>query len=283
MMRSVGSLLRGLAIISAVSVSAGVCAQTRDFTQLNSERVIDWYYATTFGTGVYQIADRTVVVGLLPFSYQLRASDEEHWGIKLKAPVTVGVFQIPNQLGDILSRDNFAMVSVLPGVEFERNIRPQWVIRPTASFGYGLDIGGAVGSRIWETGVRSLYTIPMRQGEFVLGNALLYAGNNTTTGTTQNLGILSTGLNFILPTGKELLGRPTNFGLHFIHYAYFNRLNFFLDSSERRRVDQQFEVAVTLGASKPFEIFGFSVDRIGVGFRIGSDFFAIRLVTGFLY
>jgi len=282
-MRTAKDFVRVLAAVTALVASVDTHAQARDFAQINSERVIDWYYASTFGTGVYTIADRTVFVARLPFSYRLRESDEEHWGIRLKAPLTVGVFRIPNQFNDVLERENFAAVSVLPGVEFERNLLPQWVIRPTASFGYGLDIGGAVGSRIWETGVRSLYTIPMRQGEFVLGNALLYAGNNTTTGTTQNLGILSTGLNFILPTGKELLGRPTDFGLHFVHYAYFNRLDFFLDSKERRQVDQQFEVALTLGSSKPFEILGFSLDRIGVGFRVGDSFFAIRLVTGFLY
>jgi hypothetical protein len=271
-----------VAMVASTDALAQV-AQTRDFTQLNAERIIDWYYASTFGTGVYQIGDRTVFVARLPFGLRLRESDEERWGVRLKVPVTVGVYHIPNQFGDVLSRDNFAAVSVLPGVEFERQLTPRWVLRPTASFGYGHDMSNAVGSRIWEVGVRSLYTVPLRQGEFVLGNALLYAGSNTTTGTTQNLGILSTGFNFIFPTGKELLGRPTNFGLHFIHYAYFNRIDFFLDANQRRRMDQQYEIAVTLGASKPIEVMGFSLDRIGVGFRGGENFFAIRLVTGFLY
>ncbi len=272
-------LLVWLAMLSASEARA----QTRDFTQINAERVIDWYYAATFGTGVYQIGDRTVLVARLPFGLRLRESDEDHWGIRLKFPVTVGVYRVPNQFEDVLDRSNFAAVSVLPGVEFERQMSSQWVLRPTGSFGYGHDFSEGVGSRIWEVGVRSLYTVPLRQGEFILGNALLYAGSNTTTGATQNLGIFSMGLNFIQPTGKELLGRPTNFGLHFIYYAYFNRLDFFLDANERRRVDQQYEVAMTLGASKPFDILGFSLDRIGIGFRVGDDFLAIRLVTGFLY
>lgn len=267
----------------ALLASTAASAQTRDFTQIDSERIIDWYYASTFGTGVYSIGDRTVFVARLPFGYRLRESDAERWGVRLKFPVSVGVYNVPNQFDDILERSNFAAVSVLPGIEFERQVTPQWTIRPTGSFGYGRDIGSSVSSRIWEVGIRSLYTIPLRDLDFVLGNALLYAGSNATTGTTQNLGIFSTGLNFIIPTGKELMGRPTNVGVHFIYYAYFNRLDFFLDANDRREVNQQYELAMTLGASKPFDLFGFSVDRIGVGFRVGDDFFAIRLLTGFLY
>lgn len=257
--------------------------QTRDFTQIDSERVIDWYYASTFGTGVYSIGDRTVFVARLPFGLSLRESDAEHWGVRLKLPVTLGLYRIPNQFDDVFERTNFAAASVLPGVEFERQLTPRWTIRPTVSLGYGRDLGSSVSSRIWEVGTRSLYTVPLRDLDFVLGNALLYAGSNATTGTTQNLGIFSTGLNFIIPTGKELMGRPTNVGIHFIYYAYFNRLDFFLDANDRREIDQQYELAMTLGSSRPFDLFGFSFDRIGVGFRVGDDFFAIRLLTGFLY
>jgi hypothetical protein len=272
-----------VAALALLTCAAAHAQQTRDFTQLDSERVIDWYYASTFGTGVYSIGDRTVFVARLPFGLRLRESDEERWGVRLKLPVSVGLYRIPNQFGDVLERTNFAAVSVLPGVEFERQLTSRWTIRPTFSFGYGRDLGSSVSSRIWEVGVRSLYTVPLRDLDFVLGNALLYAGSNATTGTTQNLGIFSTGLNFIIPTGKELMGRPTNVGVHFIYYAYFNRLDFFLDAQDRREVDQQYELAMTVGSSKPFDILGFSADRIGVGFRIGDDFFAIRLLTGFLY
>lgn len=272
-----------IAALALLICAVANAQQTRDFTQTNSGRVIDWYYASTFGTGVYNIGDRTVFVARLPFGLRLRDSDEEHWGVRLKFPVSVGVYRIPNQFDDILERTNFAAASVLPGVEFERQLTSRWTIRPTASFGYGRDFGSSVSSRIWEVGVRSLYTVPLRDLDFVLGNALIYAGSNATTGTTQNLGIFSTGLNFIIPTGKELMGRPTNVGVHFIYYAYFNRLDFFLDAHDRREVDQQYEIAMTLGSSKPFDILGFTVDRIGVGFRVGQDFFAIRLLTGFLY
>jgi len=203
--------------------------------------------------------------------------------VKLKLPVTVGVYSIPNQIGDVFDQDNFGAVSVLPGIEFERQVSSRWVLRPTVSFGYGHEFASTAGARIWEVGVRSAYTVPFREGEFVLGNALLYAGSNSTNGTTQNLGILSTGLNFIVPTGKELLGHATNFGFHLVHYAYFNRLDFFLDANERRSVYNQFEIAFTLGAPQPFDIMGFSLDRAGVGFLFGQDFSAVRFVTGFVY
>jgi hypothetical protein len=273
-----------LATALAMYASVGAHAQqTRDFSQPNSDRVIDWYFAATFGTGVYTIGDRTVLVARVPFSLQLRESDEHQWGVKLKLPVTLGVYRIPNQIDDVFNQDNFAALSVLPGIEFERQITSRWVLRPTMSFGYGHEFASTTGASIWEVGVRSAYTIPFREGEFVLGNALLYAGSNATGGTRQNLGIFSTGLNFIVPTGRELMGHATNFGLHLVHYAYFNQLDFFLDANDRRSVYQQFEIAFTVGAPQPFNIMGFSLDRAGVGFLFGQDFAAVRFVTGFVY
>jgi hypothetical protein len=273
-------------VVTALAALTGLEAhaqQTRDITPVASGQVIDWYYAATFGTGVYTIGDRSVFVARVPLGLRLRESDEERWGVRLKLPITFGIYRIPGELDQLLSRENFASVSVLPGVEFERQMSPRWILRPTIALGYGHDLDSVVGARIWEVGVRSLYTVPMRQGDFVLTNSLLYAGSNATTGTTQNLGILTTGLNFILPTGKELLGRPMDFGLHFIHYLYFNRLDFFLDATDRQTVNQQYEIGLSLGTSKPFKIVGFDFDRIGVGFRAGEDFFAIRLTTGYLF
>lgn len=268
----------------AMHVSLGAHAQqASDFNEPDASRTVDWYFASTFGTGVYTIGNRTVLVARVPFSLRLRESDEHQWGVKLKLPVTLGVFRIPNQIDDVFDQNNVAALSVLPGIEFERQITSRWVLRPTMSFGYGHEFATTTGASIWEVGVRSAYTIPFREGEFVLGNALLYAGSNATGGTRQNLGILSTGLNFIVPTGRELLGRATNFGLHLVHYAYFNQLDFILDANDRRSVFHQFEIAFTLGAPQPFNIMGFALDRVGLGFLFGQDFAAVRFVTGFVY
>ena len=242
----------------------------------------DWYFATTLGTGVYRFGDRTVTVARLPFGRTLRQPDEDRWGIRLKLPVSVGLYNLDNPVNDVLDR-NFATLAVMPGIELEREVARNWVLKPTASVGYAQDVVRGNRSTLYEVGTRSAWRHSFERVDFILGNALLYAGNVAQDGVSQNFGVLSTGLNFIIPTGGLLMNRASNFGVHFVHYLYFDHLAFALSEDRRRMVTQQYEMAFTFGTYLPAEVFGFALDRIGIAFRGGQDFQAFRLVTGFMY
>lgn len=251
------------------------------FADVPAERLVDWYYASTFGTGAYRIGDRTVFVGRLPLSYRLRLADEKQWGIRLKLPITVGLYDVSSAFEDILAQ-NFGTVSILPGVEFERRINPRLTIKPTISLGYGHDAANGIGATIWEAGARTVYDKPLEKTDLVFSAALLYAGYDSRL-ARQQLGIISAGVAWILPTGKDLFGQPTNFGLHFNYYLYFDRLDFVLDPDGRKTVPQQYEVGVTLGSYQPYRIFGIETDRIGVAVRGGDGLTGVRFLTSFLF
>jgi hypothetical protein len=274
----------GTALLAVLSCLAGVPSalaqtQARNFTASES---VDWYYATTFGTGVYKIGDRTVTMLRLPFEREMVEPEDGTWGIRLKLPVTLGFQTLSNAFEDVLNR-NVATVSAMPGIEFEKEIRPNWWVKPTASFGAAQDLLGGQRSTLYEVGVRSLWSRAFYRLDFSLGNALLYAGNVAQDGLTQHLGVFSTGFNFLLPAGGVLFDRAANVGVHFVHYAFFNRVDFLLDETSRRSVSQQYEFAMTLGTYRPIELMGFELQRIGLGVRLGEGLVAIRLVTGFLY
>lgn len=259
--------------------SAFAQVQARNFTASES---VDWYYATTFGTGIYKIGDRTVTMVKLPFERELREPEDDTWGVRLKLPVTLGFQTLSNAFEDVLNR-NVATVSVMPGVELEKELKPNWWVKPTASFGLAQDLLGGERSTLYEVGARSLWSRSFQRVDFSLGNALLYAGNVAQDGLTQHLGVFSTGFNFLLPAGGVLLDRAANVGVHLVHYAFFNRVDFLVDETARRSVSQQYEVAVTVGTYRPIELLGFELQRIGIGVRLGEGLVAIRLVTGFLY
>lgn len=281
-MRLTASLLRGL-LVAAACLPAWAQAQQRNISgEVPREQLVDWYYAATFGTGVYTIEGRTVYVFRTPLSYRLREADADRWGLKLKAPVTVGLYDLEKPLDDILSQ-NFATVSILPGVEFDKAITERWILRPTASFGYGQDVVNGVSARIWELGVRSLYTIPRRGWDFSLGNALLYAGSRTNEDVQSTTGVFSTGLNFVFPLGKTIAGQPGNFGVHLVHYLFFNKLDFLLTDERTTGLRQQYEFAMSVGTYSPVSVFGFQMDRIGLSVLMGEDFSAVRFMTSFLY
>ena len=265
----------------ALGLSSGVApAQER---ASNQTQLIDWSYATTFGTGVYTIGSRTVTVVRIPLSLRLLAPDDDGtWGVRLKLPVTFGIYNIPNSVNDLFNT-SVATVSALPGIEFVKRITPRWSIRPTFSYGFGQDVTSGNHTTLYEVGARSLYRIPMREGEISIANALLFSGNNPADGPRQNFGVFATGLNFIFPIGDAFVGRPANTGVHFIHYLFFNQLDFFVNPETRRRINQQYEIAVTLGTYVPFSVYGFELDRVGIGIQAGEGLVAIRLVSGFIF
>lgn len=266
------------ALCGLLPLAADAQQQGRSFAPSND---VDWYYASTFGTGVYRIGQRTVSVVRLPFERELVAPDDG-WGLRLKLPVTAGFHSLSDAFEDVLHR-NVATVSVLPGLELEREVAPNWVLKPSASFGWAEDLVNGSRSTLYEIGTRSLWSRSFRQFDFSLGNALLYAGNVAQDGLTQHLGVFSTGLNFIVPAGTVLMDRASNVGVHVVHYAYFNRIDFLFDQTTRRSIDQQYELAVTVGTYRPIKLLGFEVSRIGLGVRFGEGIYALRLVTGFLY
>jgi hypothetical protein len=55
---------------------AACCAMSPAYAAEPSARTVgvlfNWYYTTSFGTGVYSIGDRTVTAVSLPFYYTLR-------------------------------------------------------------------------------------------------------------------------------------------------------------------------------------------------------------------
>lgn len=265
----------------SLALSAGdAAAQSR--SEIDSQR-IDWSYASTFGTGIYTIGNRTVTVLRIPLSLRLRTPDDDgHWGIRLKLPITVGYYNVPNDLGDLFS-NNFATVSALPGIEFEKRITSRWSVRPTFSYGVGQDLNTGNRSALHEIGVRSVYRIPVREGEVSVTNALLYSGNNPRDGERLSFGVLATGLNFIFPIGELFVGGPANAGVHLIHYVFFDRLDFFVNQATRSRINQQYEIAVTLGTYQPVSFYGVELDRIGIGVQGGDGLLALRLVSGFIF
>lgn len=274
----------GLAVVAALlaTISLTAFAQGAPRAAAEPEQLIDWYYASTFGTGVYRIGDRTVTVLRLPLSRVLRESDDDTWGVRLKLPVTFGLYNLSTVVEDVANR-NLATLAAMPGIEFEKEVAHNWVLKPTASFGGAYDFARGDRSTLWELGVRSVWSRSFQRVDFSLGNALLYAGNVASDGLSQRYGVLATGLNFIVPTGGRIYERVTNIGFHAIHYAFFNRLEFLLGDRPPRSITNQFELAMTFGTYQPLRVFGFDVERVGLAVRVGDEFFAVRLVSGFLY
>src|SRR5262249_16865183 len=161
-----------------------------------------WYYAATFGTGVYTAGDRSVSVLQLPFSHSLRTIDEDGYGLRMKLAATVGIYDY--DVGSVFHGnvpDRLSTLSVLPGLEWEFPLTGKWSGGPYFDGGFGQELEGRESAWIYDFGIKSRYVLVKHNGvEFALANALASAGYRPRGGPTRPFGYLATGLDITIPT-----------------------------------------------------------------------------------
>ena len=245
------------------------------------EELANWYYAATFGTGVYTAGDRTVAVLQLPLSYTLREPEEDRWGLRITLPVSVGFYDY--QFDDILDEglpNAFSTLSFVPGLEMEKQITARWRLKPYISAGAGWELDGAGYAWIYDVGLRSRFLIGEDQGvELALVNRLAVAGYDAHDGSRQPLGYLAIGLDIVVPTPTEVLGRPIIFGITPAYYYYFRRIHYAELDDPDNSIGEEFELALSVLTRRPFSIAGIEVDRIGIAVSTGEGITGYRLFT----
>lgn len=254
-------------------------AQSR-FVQ-EQDDLVNWYYAATFGTGVYTSGDRTVAVLQLPLSYTLREPAEDHWGLRVTLPVSIGFYDY--QYNDIFNQglpEGLSTMSFVPGLELEKQITSRWRLKPYISGGIGWELEGGGNAWIYDAGLRSRFVLGEDQGvEFALVNRLSLAGYNSNEDSRQPLGYLAIGLDIVVPSRTEWLGRPIIFAMTPAYYRYFRRLQFSQFGNAENSIAEEFELAISVLTRRPFSVLGIEVDRLGIAIRGGEGVTGYRLFT----
>ena len=107
-----------LVLLFALSAMAALPAYGQARAVQQKRELINWYYAATFGTGVYTTGERDVAVIQIPVSRDLRAVVEDSYGLKLKVPVTFGFYDYKFDIvltGDL--PEQVSTLSVMPGLD----------------------------------------------------------------------------------------------------------------------------------------------------------------------
>ena len=275
-----------LVIVAALAIPATVYPQLlpRPVVQQRAqdvEHLFNWYYASVYGTGYYKIGEESVAVLRLPFAYTFWKATEEQWGLKLTVPVTAAFAEFDLRDFD-LGRVSTVGMSITPGLEAEIPLGPRWALKPFASLGAGREFPHDANALIYSVGVTTVYQRPL--GDNVLsavGGKLVYAGYQS--GSEESvLAALSLGGDLGFPLDMEISGRQAVLGLQLIGTVYFNNLDFLMPRTGREEVAREGEVALTLGVRRAFEVMGVGFDRVGIGYRKGSNGLrGVRLVGSF--
>jgi len=268
-----------IAAAAWLALQSGAHAQTR--TVEDEQDLINWYYAATYGTGIYSAGDRTVGVLKIPLSRTLRASSDDQWGLRLLLPVTLGFydFGLDSVVGDGLP-DRIGTFSFVPGIEFEKRVVPRWLLKPYVTAGMGWELDGGGSAVIYDAGLRSRFRLgEHRETAFSLVNLLSLAGYNPSGGPNEPLGLFAIGVDIEAPFPGTLFGRPVVLSVLPVYYYYFSRLSFTEFVDPVNKLHEQAELAVSVLAKQPFKVLGINVDRFGVAIRYNADLQGFRLFT----
>jgi len=273
-------------LVATLALAAPAGAQTPPVAtvQQRAERpdeLFNWYYASVFGTGYYRIGEEQVGVVRVPLRYELRPASAERWGIRLTLPVSAAFAEFDLNhfsLGKVRAEG----LSVLPGIELEIPLAPQWTLRPYANVGGGWEFQTDRTSTIFSLGATTRYARPVfDDSQLALGARAAYAGYSAGSEASQ-LAQVSLGAELAVPSGLAIAERPAFIAFQLIGTIYVKELEFLLPSSGARQVSREAELGVALGFWRPFEAFGVSFDRIGLAYRAGdNELRGVRLVASF--
>jgi hypothetical protein len=250
--------------------------------QVQPPRSVNYSYGAILGTGVYRLDDRTVGILRVPFSKRFREPTMTTFGIKLLLPVTFGVHRYESDTPADIAGDRFASLSFVPGLELQYLARPNWAVKPFAHAGLGLEIDDRDTDAIWGLGVRTVAKVRQRYPQVSVGVEWLTASNNPNDDDLDDhFTRFGGGIDFRFPLKMTIGERTTSITAQLNIYDYVNEVELGVQGGTSYQIGWTAEIGAALGLDPPLSLFGFKVDRLGLGFRFGEDLRGIYLVRKF--
>lgn len=258
--------------------------------QENTNVEVNFIYAFELGFGSYDIGGLDVQVYGLPIAYTFKdLMGNGRLKLKINSPLYYGRFRFRRRFedGTKLKVDQDVM-AYLPGLELEYEAVDNWYIKPFANIGLAWEIYDKARPRglevddsavyLYTIGITSLYEIFWERFTFSVGNKIAWAGNATFDNENkQSYGVLENGLDVKHPLGFRIKGYEPDMSVFFNWYHFFPATKFDRFLREPLKVENQYEIAGTLGSATPLKLWVISNPRIGVGYRFGDlDAFTVN-------
>ena len=254
---------------------------------------VNFIYAFQLGFGSYNVGGLSVDVYSLPISYTFNDFlGSEKLKLVLDTPVFYGRFRyretVPDGARIKVDQD---MMSVIPGLELQWEPVRHWHIKPFINAGLAWQVydsstpdGLSVDDSfvlVYAVGLGSLYQMFWDKFTFSLGNRISWAGNtNFHKSSEQSFGLLENGIDVKHPLGFTYKGYEPDMSVYFNWYYFMPDTTFDRAFKPPLKVENQFEIAATVGLVTPKKLWIMAAPRIGVGYRFG-DLKAFSVNFGF--
>lgn len=237
---------------------------------------INWAYQAGAGDGVSTGTDENANIYKLPFSYTIDDVTDHGWQLKFNFPLTIGIYNIKAEDENI----DLDFLAIIPGIELHIPLRDNWILMPLTNLGLAKSTSGSNIEYLYSVGIKHHVLFDWKPFDFTFGNTLRYDGHfSGSNGYSDSTSLFSTGLDMRFPLGIKLFKNPGYLSLYGMNYYYFDGVVIDVDT-KRIQIDMQWELGFTLSTIPNWKIGWFSIERVGIGFRLGDGFSAVRLVFG---
>ena len=238
-------------------------------------------FASEIGSGVYEISGSVITVYTFEPAYTLRTATPNGGrpGIRLIFPSTVGFFNFDTK--DLLHLElpsSIGALSFEPGVELDYWINDVWDVYPYVKAGGTVASSEAVNAVIWGAGVRSDYRFAALAGTGLWRAQLSYAAAHYHDVPSESFTRLRIGAELRRTLDLSWHSRAFEFAPYAIADVYFNAPSGASSGISPRTF--QYELGLMFGVVPRWEIHGWPLPRLGVGYREAGVLSGWRLVLG---
>lgn len=268
--------------LGTVAVFAAHAAASAEPSSPEAASPTDYGFASELGSGIYNIAGRTIQVYQIPLGFEMRPPllGQNPPGINLLVPFTFGFFNFqPTQLLQLRVPSRIGAVSVEPGIELDYWLSDTWHLYPYAKVGTSFATSIDVNALIYGFGLRSDYQFYELGGEGLWRALLSYAGVNYLTSVpNDSFTRLRDGAELRHDTGFSIHGREVQVDPYGVVDLYFKPPSGPVTVISKQAV--QVQVGFTVGVSPMWQVLGVTLPRIGVGYQLAGALSGWRLVIG---
>ena len=269
------------AFLSSLHASLSV-AQEPPVDGEGAGNLANYPYTQEMGLGGYAAGEQEVRSLKIPYTHLLRSTEEHPWGLRLRFPVTFGVYSL--ELGDFLEDldfDRIRAVTFVPAAEFLIPLSDRWSLKPRQDLGVGKDFAGGDWILIAATGVSAVYARPWKSFLFTFGTGVKYTFSHSSSGLNDDdFARVEAGLDTLFPIGLDVGDHRVDSSVYFLARHYFRELAFGQVLESPVVIEQEYEVGITLGSTPRPRIWRFPVPRLLIGYRFSDNLKGIRIKFG---
>ena len=224
-------------------------SQAQTLLSGDEQNVVNFAFATQLGSGVYSVSGRTLQIYRLPFSYELRSTDDSDFGIRLTLPVSFGFFDF--ELQDVANGaipTHVDALSFVPGITLSFEAQPDWLLEPYVEAGISRARDVNADAEVYAAGIASLYEFDGQGFDWLLRNDLTFASVDLdgTAGSDR-----FTRLQTVL-TARRPFNRESRFDylVYVMNEFYVDQPDGPVDSAGQSGNSVQYEIGFTLGNNR---------------------------------